>query len=81
MILGLVLPGVTTAHSEVEGTTPPTLPGTATAGDIFAASVLIINASTRDDKARARAASGMTLAHNHEDWCANYRETKFSGQD
>src|SRR5262244_2648584 len=45
-LLALVLLGVTPVHAGIGGTATPTWPATATVGDIFSASVQIINNST-----------------------------------
>src|SRR5262245_56218450 len=45
-LLALVLLGIAPAHAGVGGSATPTWPGSATVGDIFSASVLIINTST-----------------------------------
>src|SRR5262245_64296135 len=46
VLLGLALLGVTPVQAGVGGSAVPTWPGTATVGDLFSASVLIINTST-----------------------------------
>src|SRR5262245_60094787 len=46
VILGLVVLAVTPVHAGIGGTATPTWPGTATVGDLFSASVQIINTST-----------------------------------